>query len=60
VNIIHNNVCCYALQATPEAVIANLSRAIALSPDEYREMAKTDSDFDAIRDDEQFQALIAG
>jgi hypothetical protein len=43
-----------------EYAIANLSRAIALSPDEYREMAKTDSDFDSIRDNEQFQALISG
>jgi tetratricopeptide (TPR) repeat protein len=59
-NTFYNKACCYALQNNLEDAIANLSRAIALSPDEYREMAKTDSDFDAIRDNEQFQALISG
>jgi hypothetical protein len=29
-----------------------------LNPNEYRKMAKTDSDFDAIRENERFQALI--
>ncbi|WP_422601876.1 TPR end-of-group domain-containing protein [Anabaena lutea] len=33
-------------------------RAIRLSPDEYRKMAKIDPDFNAIRQDESFQALI--
>jgi tetratricopeptide (TPR) repeat protein len=49
---------CYALQSNLEETIANLSQAIALDP-EYREVAKTDADFDAIRDKEEFQALIA-
>jgi tetratricopeptide (TPR) repeat protein len=56
----YNKACCYAIQNKLENAIANLSRAIALSPDKYREMAKTDSDFDSIRDNEQFQALISG
>jgi hypothetical protein len=60
VSTIHSKACRYALQANPENAIANLSRAIALSPDKYREMAKTDSDFDSLRDNEQFQALISG
>ncbi|WP_442938894.1 TPR end-of-group domain-containing protein [Nostoc sp.] len=29
-----------------------------MSPNQYQDMAKTDSDFDNIRSDEQFQALI--
>jgi hypothetical protein len=58
-NIFYGNAHCHALKANLENAIANLSRAIALSPDEYREMAKTDSYFDPIRDNEQFQALIS-
>jgi tetratricopeptide (TPR) repeat protein len=48
----------YALQANTEAAIVNLNRAIALNPDKYRDMAKTDSDFDSIRQDERFQSLV--
>ena len=40
--------------------IANLSHAITLAPDEYREMARTDADFDTIRDHASFQTLILG
>ncbi|TFI52074.1 tetratricopeptide repeat protein [Mastigocladus laminosus UU774] len=53
----YNKACCYALQGNIEQAIANLQRAISLNP-EYREKAKTNSDFDSIRDDERFQALI--
>ena len=56
--IFYNKACCYALQGNVEQAIENLQQAINLSPDKYREMAKTDSDFDSIRDDERFQALI--
>ncbi|KAM3110856.1 TPR end-of-group domain-containing protein [Phormidesmis sp. 146-33] len=31
--------------------------SIALDP-KYREMAKTDADFDGIREDDRFQALL--
>lgn len=54
----YNKACCYALQAKPEAAIENLKIALALAPDKYREMAKTDSDFDSIRHNEAFQALL--
>jgi tetratricopeptide (TPR) repeat protein len=54
----YNKACCYALQGNVEQAIENLQQAINLSPDECREMAKTDSDFDSIRDDERFQSLI--
>jgi hypothetical protein len=35
-----------------------LQQAIQISPDEYRDMAKTDADFDGIRSDLQFQEVI--
>jgi len=41
-----------------DGVIQNLERAINLNPDKYREIAKTDSDFDKVRSHSQFQALI--
>jgi tetratricopeptide (TPR) repeat protein len=54
----YNKARCCALQTQTEAAIANLSRAIALNPGKYRDMAKTDSDFDSIRQDERFQSLV--
>ena len=54
----YNKACCYALQGDVEQALENLQQAISLSPDEYREMAKAESDFDSIREDERFQALI--
>lgn len=50
----------YALQANAEEAIENLSHAIKLNPDLYREMAKNDSDFDFIRENERFQTLVIG
>lgn len=57
-NIFYNKACCFALQANSEAAVASLKIAISLAPEEYREMAKTDSDFDLIRDNKDFQALL--
>jgi tetratricopeptide (TPR) repeat protein len=54
----YKKACCYALQGNIEQAIENLQQAINLSPDECREWAKTDSDFDSIREDERFHALI--
>jgi tetratricopeptide (TPR) repeat protein len=54
----YNKACCYALQDDLEQAIENLRQAINLSPDKYQEMAKTDSYFDSVREDEQFQTLI--
>lgn len=48
----------YALQAELELALSNLKQAIGLSPDEYRTLAKLDSDFDRIRDDMRFQQLV--
>ncbi|HBK66582.1 MAG TPA: prenyltransferase, partial [Cyanobacteria bacterium UBA11166] len=57
-NAFYNKACCYALQGNLELAIDNLQQAITISPDEYREMAKTDSDFDKIREDSRFQDLV--
>jgi tetratricopeptide (TPR) repeat protein len=48
---------CYGLQNQVELAIAHLKQAIALNP-KYREMAKTDADFDKVRGDDRFQALL--
>ncbi|WP_445242246.1 TPR end-of-group domain-containing protein [Microcoleus sp. Pol17_C1] len=43
-----------------DQAIQKWQQAINLNPDEWREMAKTDSDFDSIRSHTRFQALIQG
>ena len=53
----YNKACSYALQNNIEQAIESLKTAINLHP-KVREWAKTDSDFDAIREDERFQELI--
>ena len=53
----YNKACSYALQGRVELAIEHLQQAIKLNPDHYREMAKTDSDFNKIREDERFKAL---
>ena len=53
----YNKACGYALQGNIEQAIENLQTAINLHP-EVREWAKNNSDFDAIREDERFQALL--
>ena len=55
----YNKARCYGLQGKVEEAIKNLQQAIELDP-KYREMAKTDADFDLIRGDDRFQALIEG
>ncbi|MEI1373461.1 tetratricopeptide repeat protein [Nostoc sp. UHCC 0926] len=54
----YNKACCYALQGDIELAINNLQKVISLSPEQYLKMAKYDSDFDIIRENKQFQALI--
>jgi WD40 repeat protein len=55
-----NKACYFALQDQVELVLENLRRAIELEPEEYRELAKTDADFDGIRGDVRFQELLLG
>ncbi len=59
-NAFYNKACTYALQSQIELALENLQQAINLNPDESRQIAKTDSDFDSIRSDNRFQALIEG
>lgn len=51
---------CYTLQGDRDLAIASLTQAIKLRGDQHRNSAKTNPDFDTIRQDERFQLLIAG
>ena len=57
---LYNKACCYAKHNNIDLAIENLQQAIKLNPEEYREMVKTDTDFDRIRGDKRFKALIQG
>ncbi|OUL31197.1 hypothetical protein BV375_12550 [Nostoc sp. 106C] len=54
----YNKACCYGLLGNADLAIENLQQVIKLHPDECRQMAKTDADFDKIRDDQRFVTLI--
>jgi tetratricopeptide (TPR) repeat protein len=54
---IYNVACLYSLQNDVQQACIWLRKAIAMS-DEYVNMLQTDSDFDAIRDTPEFQALM--
>ncbi|MEO0886482.1 MAG: tetratricopeptide repeat protein [Cyanobacteria bacterium J06648_10] len=56
----YNKACCAALSAQTEKSLTYLQKAIELSStNKYIKLAKTDTDFDSIRSDQRFQALIA-
>ena len=56
----YNKACSHALLNQIDNAIASLQKAIALdNTNECIEMAKTDTDFDAIRDRPQFQTFLA-
>jgi hypothetical protein len=55
--LLYNVACCESLAGRPADAIEHLGRAIDLS-DQVRVMANDDSDFDPIRDEPAFQALI--
>jgi tetratricopeptide (TPR) repeat protein len=56
-NTYYNKSCAYALQENIDLAIANLQQAINLDS-KYLEMAKTDTDFDKIRNDSRFINLL--
>jgi tetratricopeptide (TPR) repeat protein len=56
----YNQACCYALLGNQESAIASLQAAIRLNPSEYLTLAQTDSDFDNLRANESFVALLNG
>jgi quercetin dioxygenase-like cupin family protein len=53
-----NAACLEARLGDRERAFEYLERAIELEPERAREFAKTDSDFDSIRDDPRFVALL--
>ena len=55
----YSKACCYALQGNIELAIKNLKWTIQIDS-KYQEVAKNDSNFDEIREDERFQKLIDG
>jgi superkiller protein 3 len=57
-NLYYNKACAYSLQKQIELALESLKKAIQLNSKKYREMSKTDSNFDNIRHDPRFQALI--
>ena len=50
--------CCQALQANLDAALASLEQALAIAPRKTRQEARCNPDFDALRNDPRFQALI--
>ena len=56
--LVHYNLACYwSLAKNKRQALAYLSRALDLK-DEYRQLVMSESDFDAIRSDPAFQALV--
>ena len=55
----YNLACCESLPGENTEALVHLRRAIELS-ERFRDYAKNDSDFDAIRDEPGFKELIAG
>jgi len=54
----YGKACCYALQGEIRQAIDNLQKAIDIAPRRSRREAKQNPDFDSIRDDERFRALM--
>jgi tetratricopeptide (TPR) repeat protein len=54
----YGKACCYALQGEIGQAIDNLQKAIDIAPRLSRNEAKHNPDFDSIRDDERFRALM--
>ena len=54
----YGKACCYALQGDIGQAIDNLQKAIDIAPRFSRNEAKHNPDFDSIRDDERFRALM--
>jgi len=57
-NLLYNRACCRSLLGQPDEALEDLQRALELR-NTFRELARGDSDFDAIRDDPRFAALVA-
>jgi quercetin dioxygenase-like cupin family protein len=56
----YNAACLEARVGDKERAIGYFEQAVALEPEKVREFAKTDSDFDAIREDPRFASAVSG
>ncbi len=56
----YNRACTHSLNQNLEAALSDLATAIQLAPEKYRNLAPTDTDFDGMRNDPRFQALLQG
>ncbi|MGI2901874.1 tetratricopeptide repeat protein [Tolypothrix sp. VBCCA 56010] len=56
----HHKARCHALQGNHDLALESLQQAINLKVDKHRELAKTNPDFDILRQDDRFQKLIKG
>ncbi|MBD2247729.1 tetratricopeptide repeat protein [Nostoc sp. FACHB-888] len=54
----YNKACCYALQSNVALAIQNLQQSIKCEPDRFWKLAKTDPDFDEIREHPLFKSLV--
>lgn len=54
----YNKACCYAAQGNVPQAIESLQKAINLDRDRFKDYAKTDSCFDAIRENQLFKNLV--
>ncbi len=54
----YNKACCYAVLGNVEKTIECLQAATKLSPNQYHQMVKIESDFDIIRNDARFQEFM--
>ena len=54
----YGKACCYALQGYLDQAIDNLRKAIDIEPHFSKKEAKCNPDFDGIRDEERFRALV--
>ncbi len=57
-NTFYNRACAHSLNQNLEAALSDLATAIQLAPEKYRNLAPTDTDFDGMRNDPRFQALL--
>ena len=56
--LLYNLACYYSLAGKRDAALEHLAQALNIEP-QYRDMMGTETDFDPIRDDPEFQALAS-